>query len=115
MTTELRDATWKSPQQRFEEISKFFLEMLAEHGNSRAELYYRPKPGEAREPTEEEVVRSWSNTVNVSVNDICIGIQRAFAAAAGRGHVVTSFRYCVPQIHTRLAELRDARAGQWGG
>ena len=105
------DATGKTAEQRFAEIRKYFLEMLAFSGSSRAELYSRPKPGEAREPTEEEIVRRWAQAIHVSVNDICIGIQRAFMGAADRGQVVTSFRYCVPHIVARCNELRESRSG----
>jgi hypothetical protein len=107
-----RDAIGKTPQERFEEIRSFFLEMLAEHGNSRKELYYRPKLGDSREPTEEEVVRKWAAQVGVRVNDIVIGIQRAFSHAADHGQVVTSFRYCVPHVVARLNEMRGARVGE---
>lgn len=110
-----RDAIGKTADERFAEIRRYFLEMLALHGSARMELYYRPKPGDSREPTEEDVVRHWAQQLGVPVNDICIGMHRAFAAALERRQVVTSFRYCVPHIITRLAELKEARVGQWGG
>lgn len=53
-----RDAIGKTAEERFEEIRRMFLDMLALSGVSRTYLYSRPKPGDAREPTEEEVVRS---------------------------------------------------------
>lgn len=101
------DATGKTGDERFVEIRGVFLELLAASGQSRAELYARPKFGDSREPTETEIVRRWAETFEVSVNDICIGMQRAFAGNA----VVTSFRYCVPQIILRVKELRDSRVG----
>ena len=107
------DVIGKPVEERFAEIARYFLESLACNG-IRRELYSRPKPGDAREPTEEEVVRRWAAQVHVSVNDICIGIQRAFMAAADSGKVVTSFRWCVPHIVARCNELRDARVGAFG-
>jgi hypothetical protein len=109
-----RDAVGKKPEERFLEIERYFLEMLSVSGVSRAALYSRPKPGDAREPTEQQVALRWAHSVNVSVNDICIGIQRAFAAAAERRAVITSFRYCVPHIVARCNELRDSRVGAFG-
>lgn len=113
MNPKLTDATGKNAEQRFREIREYFLEMLKLAGVSRSDLYHRPKLGEAREPTEEEVVRRWAENLRVPVNDIFMGIQRAFLAAIDRGQVVTSFRYCAPQIIARLNEVREARAGQW--
>ena len=91
---------------RFAGIRAYFLECLKLSGNGRAELYYRPKPGDAREPTEEEVVRRWAENTAVSVSDIVAGIARAFAHAAERGQAVSSFRDCVPHIQDRLNETR---------
>lgn len=110
MGRKLTDAIGKTPDERFAEIRRYFLDSLELAGQSRRELYYRPKPGDAREPTEEEVVRRWANMVQVPVNDIFIGIQRAFATAPEQGHIV-NFRYCVPHIMARVEEKRDARAG----
>lgn len=106
-----RDATGKHADQRYFEIVRCFFELLNASGVSRTVLYSRPKPGDAREPTEQEVVQRWAETLGVSVNDISIGIQRAFAKAAERGDVVTSFRYCVPHIVARCQELQKGRSG----
>jgi hypothetical protein len=116
MTGELRpdrDAIGKTAEERFAEIRRHFLEMLSNVGISRSELYDHPKAGGAREPTEEELVRRYAELFAVSVNEICIGIARAFVLAreSGGPGVVTSFRYCVPQIERRIAELREARVG----
>jgi hypothetical protein len=111
MTRELLDKAGKNSQERFLAIRRCFLECLEISGHSRTELYYRPKPGDLREPTEEEVVRRWAEFVDVPVNDILIGIARAFLAAGDSGKIVTSFRYCVPHIQARLNEMRDARVG----
>jgi hypothetical protein len=92
------DKEGKNAEARFTEIRAHFLECLKFGGIDRKELYYRPKPGDAREPTEEEVVRKWAAGLNVPVNDILAGITRAFEMAGRRGDVVTSFRYCVPHI-----------------
>ncbi len=105
------DAIGKTAEDHFEEIRRYFLECLKLSGLSRSELYYRPKPGDAREPTEFEQVRKWAQVLEVSVNDICTGICRAFDGAAARGHNVTSFRYCEPQIQARLTEMRESRVG----
>jgi hypothetical protein len=104
------DATGKNAEQRFVELRKYFLDCLVIGGQGRKELYFRPKPGEAREPTEEELVRKWAQTLAVPVNEICIGIQRAFALKAEMGQAVVNFRECVPQIQRRMSELREARA-----
>jgi hypothetical protein len=111
-----RDAIGKTAEERFEEIERHFFELLEASGVSRRPqaFYIRPKPGDAREPTEGEVVRRWAETLHISVNDICIGIQRAFTTAAEKRAVITSFRYCVPHIIARCNELRDARAGEFG-
>src|SRR4051812_17586493 len=101
------DATGKTADERFVEIRACFLELLSAAGHSRGDLYSRPKLGDSREPTEAEIVHRWAERYEVSVNDICIGIQRAFA----QGALVTSFRYCVPQIIQRVRELRESRAG----
>lgn len=106
-----KDAAGKSAEERFAEIRSFFLAKLEEAGHSRRELYNRPKPGDAREPTEEEVVRRFAEILLIPVNDICMGIQRAFEFAECHGGVVSSFRYCVPQIQARLREVKDARVG----
>jgi len=167
LTQELRpdrDAIGKTAEERFQEIRRHFLDALRDAGISRSELYDRPKPGASREPTEEELVRRYAERFAVSVNEICIGIQRAFVLARESGGpgvpqnhlrfqesggpgwpgpntgpglrdsarasgirisesrtvlrdsgrscgVVTSFRYCVPQIERRIAELREARIG----
>lgn len=76
------DRDGKNAQQRFEEIRTFFLAWLESSGHSRTELYYRPKPGEAREPTEEEIVRKWAGELRVPLHDILVGIQNAFEGAA---------------------------------
>jgi hypothetical protein len=109
-----RDAIGKPSEERFREIRDYFLENLRLYGSSRTSLYDRPKPGDAREPTEEEMVRKWAECFEISVNDIRIGIDRAFSGAAARGVVVTSFRYCVPQIVARVHEVRANRASQIG-
>ncbi len=108
-----RDAIGKTAEERFAEIRRHFLELLRDAGISRSELYDRPKPGASREPTEEELVRRYAERFTVSVNEIYIGITRAFILAreSGGPGVVTSFRYCVPQIERRIAELREARVG----
>ncbi len=102
----LRDATGKSADERFAAIRAFFLAQLALHGMTR-DLYSRPKPGDSREPTEEELVRRDAEDLNVSVNDICIGIQRAFDSGA----IVRSYRFCRPHIIARVKELRESQAG----
>jgi hypothetical protein len=106
------DMTGKNAEQRFVEIRKYFLDCLRFSGQGRQELYYRPKPGDAREPTEEELVQRWAQRLAVPVNEICIGIQRAFAAAAAARGAVLNFRECTAHIEKRTAELRDARAGE---
>ena len=93
-----RDRNGKSAEERFAEIREFFLDKMRESGQSRAELYYRPKLGDAREPTEEEIVRRWAARTDIPASWICLGIQTAFETAAKLGAVVTSFRYCVPHI-----------------
>jgi len=105
------DRDGKNAQQRFEEIRTFFLSWLEGSGHARTELYYRPKPGDAREPTEEEVVRKWAGDMRVRLNDILIGIQRGFEAGAEARKPVTSFRWCVPHIVGRLNEVRESRVG----
>ena len=105
------DAIGKSPAERFLEIRREFLSLMAAHGHTRAELYSRTKPGEAREPTEEDLIRRWAEALSVSVNDIAIGIQRGFMAAAAQGKVVSSFRWCQPHIVARMSELRESQAG----
>ncbi len=110
-----QDRNGKSAEQRFAEIRGYFLACMEAAGHARTELYYRPKPGDAREPTEEELVRRWAGTFAVPVNDILIGIARAFKLAAERGQVVTSFRYCVPHILNRFAEMRESRVGEFRG
>ena len=109
MTKPPTDATGKTAEQRFAEIRKYFLEMLAASGHSRTQLYSTVPAG--RILTEREIVMQWAACLQVSVNDILIGIQRAFQAAAERGHLVTSFNYCVPQIVARVNELRETRVG----
>jgi len=111
---EAKDLTGKDAHQRFAEIRGFFLERLGQSGQARAELYFRAKPGDAREPTEEEVVRKWSEKTWVSVNDIYIGIHRAFEAATKCGQVIATFRNCEPFVAGRVKELSDSRAEQWG-
>jgi phage FluMu gp28-like protein len=107
-----KDATGKTAAERFEAIRKEFLDLLGASGHARTELYCRPRTGEkAQLPTELEQVRSWAAHLEFSVNDIAIGIQRAFQHAAASGHIVTSFSYCVPQIVARLNELRESRTG----
>lgn len=107
------DATGKDSEQRFREIRRYFFELLAVAGNTRTELYWRPKAGDVREPTEEELVRRWADELRVSVNDIQIGMARGFLTAGEQRppHVVRSFRYLQPHIVARIAELREARAG----
>lgn len=92
------DRSGKNPEERFLELRAFFLEQMKLSGQSRTELYYRPKLGDAREPTEEEVVRRWADRLDIPTSWICLGIQTAFETAAKLGAVVTSFRYCVPHI-----------------
>ncbi len=108
-----RDAAGKTTEERFTEIRAHFLECLKLGGISRTDLYYRPKQGDAREPTEQEVVWKWADTHAVPVNDILVGITRAFEFASGRGDVVTSFRYCVPHIVNRVQETANARAARY--
>ncbi len=108
------DATGKNAEQRFVELRRYFLDCLAFAGVTRQatglELYYQPKPGEVREPTEEELVRRWAQTLAVPVNEIYIGIQRAFALKAEMGQTVKNFRECTAEIQRRMSELREARA-----
>lgn len=106
---DLRDAKEKSTQERFAEIRQFFLAKLEESGQSRTELYYRPKPGDAREPTEEEIVRRWAARTALSIEWICAGIHNAFVTAGERGAIVTSFRYCVPHIAAIADQLARER------
>jgi len=106
-----RDNTGKTAAERFAAIREYFLACLNFCGHSRTELYHRPKPGDLREPTEEELVRRWAETISVPLNDILIGIKRAFEEAPDRGHVVTSFRYCVPHIVKRAHEMKYSRVG----
>jgi hypothetical protein len=94
-------------QERYEWIRECFLQCLRETGQSRMNLYSTPKPGDAREPTEDELVRRLAGRLDVSLEDIRTGIYRAFGAAVHRGNLVTSFRYCMPQIQTTLAEKRN--------
>jgi hypothetical protein len=103
------DATGKNAEQRFVELRKYFLDYLALMGHARPELYNRPKLGDAREPTEEELVRRWAYRLDVPVNDIVIGINRAFARAFMAGGV-TNFRDCLMEIGKRVDEVRSARA-----
>jgi len=93
-----RDRNGKNAEERFAEIREFFLDKMRESGQSRTELYYRPKLGDAREPTEEEIVRRWAARTDIPASWICLGIQTAFETAAKLNTVVTSFRYCVPHI-----------------
>lgn len=98
------DKKGKSAETRFAEIREFFLAKLRESGQTRAELYYRPKPGDAREPTEEEVVRRWAARTEIPVSWITAGIHNAFVTAEQLSAVVTSFRYCVPHITTYVSQ-----------
>jgi len=109
MTEVLRDAIGKTVDERFAEIRDEFLGLLMATGHARTTLYSERTSNHAF--SEEEVVRHWAGLVAVPVNDICIGIQRAFAEAGKRSAIVTSFRYCVPHIHARINELADARVG----
>lgn len=112
MRPEGKDRDGNTATERFAAIRAYFLQCLECAGHARQELYYRPKPGDAREPTEEEVVRRWANWLEVPLNDVLVGIQRGFMAAAERGQIVTSFRYCMPHIHSRLEEMKGSRVGQ---
>jgi len=106
------DATGKNAGQRYAEVRRYFLEMLGLSGHIRTELYYRPRTGPHKGlPTEQQLVRGWAESLEIPVNDICIGIQRAFQQAQANGQVVSSFAYCVPQIVARVGELREARVG----
>lgn len=100
------DATGKTVDERFELIRRYFLELSAEQGVTR-DLYYRPKPGDSREPTEAELVRRDAENLSLSVNDIAIAIQRAFDTGA----IVYSYRFCRPHIIARIKELRESQAG----
>lgn len=113
MNDELRDALNKTVNERFLEVREYFLDSLKLSGMPERDLYTQPKPGDAREPTEEELVRRWAAQVAVPVNDICIGIQRAFQTAAAEGGVVRSFRFCIAHIVARVREKREARAGSF--
>ena len=106
MTEILRDAIGKTVEERFAEIRGEFLGLLMATGHARTALYTERTSNHAF--SEEEVVRHWAQLVAVPVNDIFIGIQRAFAT----GKVVTSFRFCVPHIHARINEMAEARIGQ---
>lgn len=106
-----RDATGKTPGQRFVMIRECFLEQMAASGQSRAELYSRPRPDSPDGMSEEQVVRHWAGQLQISVNDMCIGIRRAFEHARGESRFVTSFRYCQPHIVARWNELRESRLG----
>jgi len=110
VTEILRDAIGKTVEERFAEIRDKFLGLLMATGHARTALYTERTSNHAF--SEEEVVRHWAQLVAVPVNDICIGIQRAFSEASKRGAIVTSFRYCVPHIHARVNEMADARIGQ---
>jgi hypothetical protein len=107
-----KDANGLRAEERFTRIRDYFFECMRFAGQSRPELYHRPKPGEAREPTEEEVVRRWADRLDVELRHVLIGINRAFVAAAERGDIVASFRYCVPQIVKRLSETRETSVGE---
>jgi hypothetical protein len=96
--SDARDKNGKDAEERFTEIRAFFLAQVKESGQSRAELYWRPRLGDAREPTEEEIVRRWAGRLDIPTSWICLGIQTAFETAAKLNAVVTSFRYCVPHI-----------------
>jgi len=78
-------------------------------GHARTELYYRTKMGDAREPTEEELVRRWAGALHVPVQAIEAGIQRGFDKAEELGQVVTSFRYCVPHLVNCATEALQRR------
>jgi hypothetical protein len=94
-------------EERFTELREYFLLCLKVCGQPRADLYFRAKPGDAREPAEEELVRRWAGFVNVPLAQIEIGIQRAFMAAAGKGEKIASFRDCLPHIQARADESRN--------
>jgi len=106
------DATGKNADERFAALRNYFFELLAAFGGSRKFLYAQPKPGDAREPTEEELVRKWAEHLEVPVNTIMQGMVAGFNAAAERGLVVTSFRYLEPQILARVNATADTRVGQ---
>ncbi len=114
------DKTGKTADQRFLEIRAYFLEHMALSGQSRTTLYFKPPAGAPPGyMTETAIVRHWAEQMVVSVNDICIGIQRAFDQARNDAKFVTSFRYVQPHIVRRWNELREARVGagpefHWG-
>lgn len=110
---EKRDREGKTAEERFAAIREFFLEQLRQSGHARRELYKYPKPGAREAETEVDVVLQWASATAVRLNDILFGIQRAFELAAERGDVVTSFRYCVPQITNCATEAarRDCSKG----
>jgi len=107
--SDARDSKGKSVEERFAAIREYFLASMKMAGHGRTELYYRPKAGDAREPTEEELVRRWAGAVAVSVEAIEAGVQRGFEKAAELGQVVTSFRYCVPHIVNCATEAAPRR------
>jgi hypothetical protein len=91
-------------EERFAAIREFFLQQLKMAGSSRRELYSFPKAGApSGEKTERDVVLEWARC-DAAVNDILLGIQRAFEKAEERGDVVTSFRYCEPHIVNTVTE-----------
>jgi len=106
-----QDRNGLSIARRFELIRGYFLARLAASGVTR-ELYNRPKLGDAREPTEEELVRRFAEYTHIPLQDIEDGIERAFAVAGERGGAVTSFRYCQPQILIVVSLRAEARVGQ---
>lgn len=104
------DADGKTSEERFAAIREFFLEQLRQSGHARKELYRYPKVGSDAE-TEASVVLRWARMMEVAVNTVLFGIQRAFETAEQRGDVVTSFRYCEPHITNAAMEAarRSAR------
>ena len=106
------DATGKNADERFAMLRAYFFELLQLYGIRRKFLYAQPKPGDAREPTEEELVRKWAAHLEVPVNTIMQGMVAGFNVAAERGLVVTSFRYLEPQILARVNATAESRVGQ---
>jgi hypothetical protein len=105
---------WNTPEGRFQQIEAWFLGALRERGIVRSPhaLYNRPKPGDAREPTEEELVRRIAEDRRIALDDVWHGINNAFLYARSKGNQVVSFRFCIGFIQARLDQTREAAAGR---
>jgi len=103
-----RDATGKNVDERFALIRASFLQHLAATGQTRTELFKNAR--NPSELSEERIVRHWAAQMEISVNDMDVAIQRAFAAASDRGSMVTSFKYVQPHIVQRFQEITRSRS-----